>query len=71
MVTYPLERTKQKCVFAVTLTFSALVVVVMLLRILSRTKLGRPLDLSDYIMLGSCVCFPCPVEMDIAWSGRF
>lgn len=58
MVKFPLERIQQTCVFAITLIFAILAVIVMLLRILGRLKLGRSLDLSDYIMLGSCVCFP-------------
>lgn len=57
MVKFPLERIQQTCVFAITLIFAILAVIVMLLRILGRLKLGRSLDLSDYIMLGSCVCF--------------
>lgn len=58
MVKFPMERTQQTCTFAITLIFAILAVIVMLLRILGRLKLGRSLDLSDYIMLGSCVCFP-------------
>lgn len=58
MVRFFLERTQQTCLFAITLLFAILAVIVMLLRILGRLKLGRPLDLSDYIMLSSCVCFP-------------
>lgn len=56
MVTYPLKRGLQSSVFGEALTLAILAGVVMLLRILARIKLGRSLDLSDYIILGSIVC---------------
>ncbi|CAN8095580.1 unnamed protein product [Discula destructiva] len=50
---FPLERPVQRSIFSVTLVFSTLAVVCVLLRVLGRFKLRRPLDCSDYVMIGS------------------
>lgn len=54
-VTFPLERTEQITVFSVAVVFAVLSVVAVALRLLSRQKLGRWLDASDYLMIASCV----------------
>lgn len=54
-VTFPLERAEQVTVFAVAVVFAVLSVAAVALRLLSRQKLGRWLDASDYLMIGSCV----------------
>lgn len=54
-VNFPLERAEQITVFAVAVVFAVLSVAAVALRLLSRQKLGRWLDASDYLMIGSCV----------------
>lgn len=54
-VTFPLERAEQITVFAVAVVFAVLSVLAVALRLLSRQKLGRWLDASDYLMIASCV----------------
>lgn len=54
-VNFPLERAEQVTVFAVAVVFAVLSVAAVALRLLSRQKLGRWLDASDYLMIGSCV----------------
>lgn len=54
-VNFPLERAEQITVFAVAVVFAVLSLAAVALRLLSRQKLGRWLDASDYLMIGSCV----------------
>lgn len=54
---FPIETLEQIAVMVVSVIFAVLPVIAVSLRVLSRRKLGRKLDLSDGLMIFSCVSF--------------